>query len=233
MLFERPLVVLRLTKSHSWASVGPPGNPIPSCWNSYKCMTARFDTIKVRLQTAPKSQFSGPLDCVLQTFRKEGLRGFYKGATPPLVGWMFMDSLYASPCHSDVMAIAKQCKLTVARMLGSLSVYRRLLHEHVFNPPPPPNPSSAHVPAGKLPELSVKKGEDHSLPPIGHAMAGILAGWTVSFIAAPVEHVKAKLQVQYAADKKSRLYTGPIDCAKKIVCGIIHDFSFNGCSYLV
>jgi len=52
-----------------------------------------FDTIKVRLQTTQKSQFEGPLDCVLQTVRNEGVRGLYKGATPPLVGWMFMDSM--------------------------------------------------------------------------------------------------------------------------------------------
>ena len=52
-----------------------------------------FDTIKVRLQTSEKSQFKGPLDCLLQTVRKEGLRGLYKGATPPLVGWMLMDSM--------------------------------------------------------------------------------------------------------------------------------------------
>jgi solute carrier family 25 (mitochondrial carnitine/acylcarnitine transporter), member 20/29 len=55
-----------------------------------------FDTIKVRLQTSPRSHFKGPLDCVLQTIRKEGVRGVYKGATPPLVGWMFMDSMYAA-----------------------------------------------------------------------------------------------------------------------------------------
>jgi len=55
-----------------------------------------FDTIKVRLQTSDNAQFKGPLDCVLQTVRKEGLAGLYKGATPPLVGWMFMDSLYVT-----------------------------------------------------------------------------------------------------------------------------------------
>lgn len=53
-----------------------------------------FDTIKVRLQTSEKVQFRGPLDCLLQTIRHEGVRGLYKGATPPLVGWMFMDSMY-------------------------------------------------------------------------------------------------------------------------------------------
>ena len=45
-----------------------------------------------------------------------------------------------------------------------------------------------------------------------------MAGATVSFIAAPVEHIKARLQVQYAADKNKRLYSGPIDCINKIVC---------------
>jgi len=52
-----------------------------------------FDTVKVRLQTTEKSQFRGPVDCFLQTVRKEGFAGLYKGATPPLVGWMFMDSV--------------------------------------------------------------------------------------------------------------------------------------------
>ena len=102
----------------------------------------------------------------------------YKGATPPLVGWMFMDSL----------------------MLGSLSVYRRVLNENFFNP-----------------RKDALTGERARLPVVGHAAAGMMAGWTVSFIAGPVEHIKARLQVQYAAEKSKRLYTGPIDCLKKIV----------------
>lgn len=53
----------------------------------------RFDTVKVRLQTSKDGHFKGPLDCTLQTVRKEGVRGLYKGATPPLVGWMVMDSV--------------------------------------------------------------------------------------------------------------------------------------------
>jgi solute carrier family 25 carnitine/acylcarnitine transporter 20/29 len=53
----------------------------------------RFDTIKVRLQTTKNAHFKGPLDCVLQTVRKEGVAGLYKGSTPPLVGWMVMDSV--------------------------------------------------------------------------------------------------------------------------------------------
>ena len=142
-----------------------------------------FDTIKVRLQTSTKSQFSGPWDCLVQTLRKEGVAGIYKGATPPLLGWMAMDSV----------------------MLGSLTVYRRLLHENVFS-----NPAFR---IGKTAEELAKE----KLPAVGHGIAGMLAGSTVSFLAAPVEHVKARLQIQYAAQKKDRLYSGPIDCSRKIL----------------
>jgi solute carrier family 25 carnitine/acylcarnitine transporter 20/29 len=44
-----------------------------------------------------------------------------------------------------------------------------------------------------------------------------MAGTTVSFVAAPVEHIKARLQIQYAADKSKRMYSGPIDCLRKMV----------------
>ncbi|TRX97250.1 hypothetical protein FHL15_002044 [Xylaria flabelliformis] len=151
-----------------------------------------FDTIKVRLQTTDPARFSGPLQCVVQTVRHEGVRGLYKGASPPLVGWMFMDSL----------------------MLGSLTIYRRLLAENVF------------VPRLHLPTLPVSSSNsivlepnpnpvDH-LPSFGHGIAGIMAGSTVSFIAAPVEHIKARLQIQYSAHKAERLYSGPLDCVRKI-----------------
>jgi hypothetical protein len=88
------------------------------------------------------------------------------------------------------------------RMLGSLNVYRHILNDHIFHP-------------GQ--GLHAVRSEGPKLPTIGHGIAGIMAGCTVSFIAAPVEHVKARLQVQYAAEKSKRLYSGPIDCVKKLV----------------
>jgi solute carrier family 25 carnitine/acylcarnitine transporter 20/29 len=94
-------------------------------------------------------------------------------------------------------------------MLGSLTLYRRLLLEHVFSKP--------HIREALLFTSNRKDRDLNVLPSFGHAIAGTLAGSTVSFIAAPVEHVKARLQIQYAADKKQRLYSGPIDCTKKIV----------------
>lgn len=125
----------------------------------------------MRLQTSSTSHFKGPLDCLLQTLRNEGFRGLYKGASPPLVGWMFMDSL----------------------MLGSLSNYRSLLKTNFYP-------------------------QHERLPPVAHGAAGTMAGWTVSFIAAPIEHVKARLQVQYNArgTTTGMKYKGPIDCTRKL-----------------
>ena len=81
-------------------------------------------------------------------------------------------------------------------MLGSLHNYRALLKTFVFTDTP-----------------------DHPL--YGHGIAGIMAGWTVSLIAAPIEHVKARLQIQYNRAGSSEIprYTGPIDCTQKLLRG--------------
>jgi solute carrier family 25 carnitine/acylcarnitine transporter 20/29 len=106
-------------------------------------------------------------------------------------------------------------------MLGSLNVYRRLLHDHIFLPyglishhPP----SSRHGLGGSSSNTKQDSSANTSipLPSWGHGIAGIFAGATVSFVAAPVEHIKARLQTQYAARKADRLYSGPIDCLLKI-----------------
>lgn len=142
-----------------------------------------FDTIKVRLQVSDKGLFQGPLDCLYKTLRNEGVLGLYKGATPPLIGWMASDSV----------------------MLGSLTLYRRLLLEHAFTDLEPQ--------AGYRSATSVSE----RLPLVGHAYAGALAGWTVSLVACPIDQIKGRLQVQYAADKSKRFYRGPVDCARRIV----------------
>ncbi|XP_049851924.1 uncharacterized protein LOC126328065 [Schistocerca gregaria] len=45
-----------------------------------------FDTVKVRLQTASEAKYSGSMDCVKKILVNEGIRGFYKGTTVPLIG---------------------------------------------------------------------------------------------------------------------------------------------------
>jgi len=48
-----------------------------------------FDTIKVRLQSQPSTLpllYTGPLDCIKQSLRAEGILGLYRGITAPLLG---------------------------------------------------------------------------------------------------------------------------------------------------
>lgn len=45
-----------------------------------------FDTVKVRLQSAPEGTYSGALDVIKRLLKNEGPRGFYKGTLTPLVG---------------------------------------------------------------------------------------------------------------------------------------------------
>ena len=53
-----------------------------------------------------------------------------------------------------------------------------------------------------------------------------MAGWTVCTVITPVEHIKAKLQMQTIGPK---LYSGPIDCTKQVlkaggIRGLYHGF---------
>ncbi|TFK50901.1 mitochondrial carrier [Heliocybe sulcata] len=53
-----------------------------------------LDTVKTRAQTAPKGQFKGPMDILMQTVRKEGVLALYKGRMlSPLIGIAGVNSL--------------------------------------------------------------------------------------------------------------------------------------------
>ena len=45
-----------------------------------------FDTVKVRLQSAPEGTYTGALDVVKKLLANEGPKGFYKGTLTPLIG---------------------------------------------------------------------------------------------------------------------------------------------------
>lgn len=45
-----------------------------------------FDTVKVRLQSAPEGTYNGAMDVIRKLVANEGPRGFYKGTLTPLVG---------------------------------------------------------------------------------------------------------------------------------------------------
>lgn len=45
-----------------------------------------FDTVKVRLQSAPEGTYNGTMDVIKKLIANEGPKGFYKGTLTPLVG---------------------------------------------------------------------------------------------------------------------------------------------------
>ncbi|SGZ58454.1 CIC11C00000005327 [Sungouiella intermedia] len=53
-----------------------------------------FDTVKTRIQTYKK--FTSYLDCIVKTYKAEGIRGFYRGITAPLISTAFVRSLSVS-----------------------------------------------------------------------------------------------------------------------------------------
>ncbi|KAL1411994.1 hypothetical protein Q8F55_002989 [Vanrija albida] len=69
-----------------------------------------FDTIKTRLQCAPKGTFNGAWHCFTKTVSKEGPLALYKGASVPAISWGITDSI----------------------LMGSLHNYRAFLKDHGF-----------------------------------------------------------------------------------------------------
>lgn len=55
-----------------------------------------FDFVKVRLQagrTLGGASYSGALDCVATTVRREGVLGMYRGATPPILNSFVLNAI--------------------------------------------------------------------------------------------------------------------------------------------
>src|SRR5437763_5093332 len=98
-------------------------------------------------------------------------------------------------------------------MLGSLSNYRHMLLQ-IDHP-------LFRTYTGTKPDSMLTQKYTPVLTSFGHGVAGMFAGWTVSFVAAPIEHVKARLQVQYHGESAVSAaikpkYSGPIDCVLQI-----------------
>ncbi|KAG7450599.1 mitochondrial carrier [Guyanagaster necrorhizus] len=83
-------------------------------------------------------------------------------------------------------------------LLGSLHNYRLFLFR---------NGLTELNPATQLPRLTIT----------AHGLAGLLAGWTSTVLATPMELLKVKLQLQMQRDPSDRQFRGTIDCARKIV----------------
>nr|ADE10072.1 mitochondrial carrier protein [Tremella fuciformis] len=59
-----------------------------------------FDTLKTRLQCAPKGTYTGAWQCFVSTVSKEGPLALYKGASVPAISWGITDSILMGSLHN-------------------------------------------------------------------------------------------------------------------------------------
>lgn len=78
-----------------------------------------FDLTKTRLQTAPPGTYTGAVDVVRKTIAKDGIRGMYRGITPPLVG---VTPIFAISFWGYDLGKRLVYSLTPNRTSGSLSI---------------------------------------------------------------------------------------------------------------
>lgn len=55
-----------------------------------------FDTVRVRLQTAPPTQYNGAIDCVKEAVRHDGVRSLFRGIGPPLASAALINAIVFS-----------------------------------------------------------------------------------------------------------------------------------------
>jgi solute carrier family 25 uncoupling protein 8/9 len=48
------------------------------------CVGSPVDVLKTKMMNAPIGTYKSPMDCIMQTFKGEGIAGFYKGFGPNL-----------------------------------------------------------------------------------------------------------------------------------------------------
>ncbi|KAL1744260.1 mitochondrial carrier domain-containing protein [Schizophyllum fasciatum] len=132
-----------------------------------------FDLAKTRLQaqllspTADMMPFTGPMDCLKQTYVEEGVRGLYRGLTVPLVGAMAetsalflsytyiqhnmrqLSSNYSSPLSiAELSAAAAGSGLAASFIITPLELVKcrmqvQLMNSHTKSRPP--SPASSHT----------------------------------------------------------------------------------------
>ena len=158
-----------------------------------------FDTVKVRLQTEGRGgRFRGPVHCVRDTVAREGLLALYKGVTPPLFATGVINAM----------------------LWGSQGVVVRQLHGGGVGPPEISTIMAAAVRRSLLVSACglaclTRERDTHE-----RARTQVVTGFCISFVVTPMEGIKARLQVQYAARGGVSRYAGPVDCARQVTAAL-------------
>lgn len=122
-------------------------------------------------------------------------RGYYKGAADCLLQTVRREGPLALYKGASVPAVS--WGITDSILMGSLHNYRACLKGWGVLTEPAP-------------------GGDTRLSIRGHALAGLMAGWTNAAVAHPTETIKCKLQLQLVQPEHvPKRYSGPFDVVRQ------------------
>lgn len=86
-----------------------------------------FDTVKTRMQTYKR--FTGVLDCVVKSYRADGIVGFYRGVWAPMISTAFVRSLNVSVftnvkpiCHNWIIGLGTSASVAAHPFIANIPV---------------------------------------------------------------------------------------------------------------
>lgn len=135
---------------------------------------------QVRLQSQPLDQplkFNGPWDCMLQTFKKEGLKGLWR-----------VSAGIAEVAHLDSELTLVSLQGVSMPVCGAMAENATLFVVY--------NQSLAFLTRAYPPPAQISTNDAPHLNPVHLGLSAALAGACASFVLTPVELVKCKMQVQ-------------------------------------
>lgn len=133
-------------------------------------------------------------------------KGYYKGAGDCFLSTVRREGPLALYKGASVPAVS--WGITDSILMGSLHNYRACLKDWGVLTEWAPSAD------GLAPALGGEKRL--SIP--GHALAGLMAGWTNAAVAHPTETIKCKLQLQLVQPAHvPRQYSGPVDVVRQTV----------------
>ncbi|ODV59190.1 ornithine transporter of the mitochondrial inner membrane [Ascoidea rubescens DSM 1968] len=171
-----------------------------------------LDTIKTRIQTHPS--FKNSFDCFRKTLRHEGIKGFYRGITAPILSTSCSKSLSVS--------LYTTLKPTISLIYESVVVKNLIGQSSYYNKDLTDKQRALYVTYNNIP-VSVS--------------AGMISGALVSIFACPFEFTKLFSQIAILLDsknnfKKNILPKSTYQVAKQIIksegiLGLYSGFRFH------
>ncbi|KAF9207112.1 Mitochondrial carrier protein ymc2 [Haplosporangium sp. Z 27] len=178
-----------------------------------------FDTVKVRLQTMPAPLpgqaplYTGTLDCVKKTLSKEGIKGFYKGTTTPLVGvgacvsiqfvtLQAMKRYYNNQNGPSANGFLSNSQLYIAGAASGIT-------NSIISGPVEHIRTRLQVQTGSSPAVKAIAGAAESV-------AGSIAGGNASAAVTSAANATAAKAVVESGAQNALFFNGPIDAVRKI-----------------